>query len=204
MSRHNWRSEEVSDAGGAASRLRNELERLGVRRCLDAAAGERPIRSAADVGCGHGRLTPVLAEFAGRAVGFEREEELLARARRSQPGVEWVAIADLSSLPAPEGSFDFAMTFTVLQHVPDDAARRALGEVRRIAAGGFALLVEETDPSLGAELPPDWKGGMTRGRAVATYESWMAPWRLTLSFPRRIEPGYPRKDVGTYMLFRSP
>ena len=204
MSRHNWRFEEVSDAGGAASSLRNELERLDVRRCLDAAARERPIHSAADVGCGYGRLTPVLAEVAARVVGFEREDELLARARRSQPGIEWASIEDLWSLPAPDGSFDLAMTFTVLQHVPDDAARSVLAEVRRIAAGGFALLVEETDPSLGAEIPPGWKGGMTRGRAVATYESWMAPWRLRLSMPRRIEPGYSRKDVGTYMLFRSP
>jgi SAM-dependent methyltransferase len=203
MSRHNWRFEEVSDAGGAASSLRNELERHDVRRCLDAAARERPIRSAADVGCGYGRLTPVLAEFAGRVVGFEREEELLARARASHPGIEWVSIADLSSLPAPDGSFDLAMTFTVVQHVPDDAARSVLAEMRRVAAGGFTLLVEETDPCLGAELPPGWRGGMTRGRPVATYESWMAPWRLTLSFPRRIEPGYARADVGTYMLFRS-
>lgn len=203
MSRHNWRFHEVSDIGGPASSLRNYLEQRDVRRCLGAAVQERPISTAADVGCGYGRLTTVLTEFAGRVVGFEREEGLLEEARRLQPGIEWLPIEDLAVLPVPDGAIDFAMTFTVLQHVDDETARRVVEELRRIAAGGFLLLVEETDPSLGAEFPPDWAGGMTRGRAVATYEAWMAPWRLTLSFPRRIEPGYPRGDVGTYMLFKA-
>jgi len=203
VSRHSWRFEEVSDISGAASSLRNYLEQRDVRRCLETASQERAIRSAADVGCGYGRLTPVLGEFAARVAGFEREEALLALARRLQPRVEWAAIPDLSSLPAPDGAFDFAMTFTVLQHVPDEAARRIIRELQRVAAGGFVLLVEETDASLGDDRPESWSGGLTRGRPVETWRAWMDPWTLTLSFPRAIEPGYPREDVGTYMLFRS-
>jgi SAM-dependent methyltransferase len=203
MSRHAWRFDEVSDISGAASALRNYLEQRDVRRCLEAAARERPIRGAADVGCGYGRLTPVLSEFAARVVGFERESALLAEARRLQPGVEWKEIANLAELPAADREFDFAMSFTVLQHVPDEAARSVARELRRIAAGGFVLLVEETDPALGADVPSDWSGGMTRGRAVPTWESWMAPWRLVLTLPRTIEPGYARVDVGTYMLFQG-
>jgi len=201
MSRPPWRFQDVSDTAGPASLLRNELERRGVRRCLEAACRERPVRSACDVGCGYGRLTPVLSEFADRVVGFERETTLLSQARGVSPDVEWTPITDLASLPAPDGAFDLAMTFTVLQHVHDEGARRVVAELQRVARGGFLLLVEETDPALGAEFPAGWAGGMTRGRSVATYESWMAPWRLRLSFPREIEPGYPRADVGTYMLF---
>ncbi|MGH9366963.1 MAG: class I SAM-dependent methyltransferase [Thermoanaerobaculia bacterium] len=201
-SRHRWRFDEVSDIGGAASSLRNYLEQSGVRRCLETAARERPIRAAADVGCGYGRLTPVLTEFAPRVAGFEREETLLAEARRLQPGVEWISVKDLASLPAPDGAFDFAMTFTVLQHIPDAAACQVVAELQRVARGGFLLLVEETDPALGAELPRDVPGG-TRGRPVETWEQWLAPWRLRLAFPRSIEPGYPRADVGTFLLFGS-
>ena len=203
MTRHAWRFDEVSDISGAAAGLRNYLEQRDVRRCLETARNERPIRSAADVGCGYGRLTPVLAEFAARVCGFEREEDLLALARRLQPGVEWTAVGDLASLPVEDGAFDFAMTFTVLQHVAEDPAKRILAELRRIAAGGFVLLVEETDAALGAEPPAGWSGGLTLGRPVATWEAWMAPWRLVSRFPRTIEPGYPRADVGTYMLFRQ-
>lgn len=203
MSRHRWRFEEVSDIGGAASSLRNYLEQSGVRRCLESAASERPIRAAADVGCGYGRLTMVLTEFAARVAGFEREEALLDEARRLQPGIEWTGISDLASLPAPDRAFDFAMTFTVLQHLDDASARKAIGELQRIAGGGFLLLVEETDPAVGSELPPDLPGG-TRGRSVATWDQWLSPWRRRLAFPRRIEPGYARADVGTYMLFEAP
>jgi SAM-dependent methyltransferase len=203
MSRHTWCFHEVSDISGAAASLRNYLEQRDVRRCLEAASRERPVRAAADVGCGYGRLTPVLAEFAARVTGYEREEALLEEARRLQPGIEWRPIEGLASLPAADGAFDFAMCFTVLQHVHDGAAERVARELRRIATGGFVLLVEETDPALGSDLPPDWSGGMTRGRPVETWVSWMAPWKLVLSFPRTIEPGYARGDVGSYMLFRG-
>ncbi len=203
MTRHRWSFEEVSDIGGAASSVRNYLEQSGVRRCLGAAVKERPIRAAADVGCGYGRLTMVLKEFAARVAGFEREESLLAEARRLQPGIEWTAISDLASLPAPAGAFDFAMTFTVLQHLDDASARRTIVELQRIASGGFLLLVEETDPGVGSELPAGAPSG-TRGRSVATWDRWLSPWRRRLAFPRRIEPGYARADVGTYMLFAAP
>jgi len=145
----------------------------------------------------------VLSEFASSVAAFEREEPLLVAARALQPGVAWTAVDDLAKLPSENGSFDFVMTFTVLQHVPESEAQRILRELRRIAAGGFVLLAEETDPGLGAEPPPGWSGGLTVGRPIATWESWMAPWRLVLNFPRTIEPGYARADVGTYMLFRD-
>lgn len=203
MTRHIWQPHEVSDARAAASDLRNGLERRDVRRCLEHAARDRPIRAACEVGCGYGRLTSVLSEFAPRVVGFEREAELLRAARRLSPGVDWVRVSALTALPAASGSFDFAMTFTVLQHLNDVTARQAVEELQRIAAGGFVLLVEETDSSLGAGLDPDSLEAMTRGRAVATYRSWIAPWALCLCFPREIEPGYPRADVGAYMLFTA-
>jgi len=203
MTRHQWSFDEVSDISGAAASLRNYLEQRDVRRCLEAAASERALGSACDVGCGYGRLTMVLREAARRVVGFEREDDLLSQARRLQPEIEWVSIQDLARLPVPDGAFDFAMSFTVLQHMSDAAARRVADELKRIARGGFVLLVEETDAALGGDVPPDWELGMTRGRAGSTYAAWMEPWKLRLSFPRQIEPGYARSDVGTYMLFAS-
>lgn len=37
---------------------------------------------------------------------------------------------------------------------------------------------------------------------TASYAEWMAPRRLVAHEPRRVEPTYPRHDVGTYMAFR--
>ncbi len=199
--RHRWTVAEVADAAGPGANVRNYLEQSGVRRCLQAAAAIRPIRRAADVGCGDGRLTMVLREVAGEVVGFEREPGLLAEATRLLPSVEFRSIDALSSLPAPDAAFDFAMTFTVLQHLDDAEARRVVAELRRIARGGLVLLTEETDAAFsdGGE-----GGGLTKGRSVATYREWMRPFEPVLEFPREIEPGYPRRDVGTYMLFVDP
>jgi len=156
---------------------------------------------ACDVGCGYGRLTMVLGELAAEVVGFEREEGLIAEARRLLPRIEFRQVETLASLPAPTAFFDFAMTFTVLQHLADSDARAAISELKRVASGGFVLLVEETDASFVNGVEGQ---GLTKGRPIATYVDWMRPFEPALQFPREIEPGYPRADVGTYMVFRDP
>jgi SAM-dependent methyltransferase len=199
MERHVWSVPEVMDAVGPGGNLRNYLEQRDLRRCLETAAALGPIRRACDVGCGYGRLTMVLAEFATEVLGFEREPAFVAEARRLLPAIDFVQLDSLRELPAPTGSFEFAMTFTVLQHMRDPDARDVLAEVKRVAKRGFVLLTEETDPALGEGA--DESAGVTIGRPERVYAEWMAPFDEVLRFPRQIEPGYPRTNVGTYMLF---
>jgi SAM-dependent methyltransferase len=201
--RHRWSVSEVSDVSGPGALYRNYLEQQDVRRCLRAASETAPLRSAADVGCGYGRLTMVLTEFAPEVVGFEREAELLRPARGLMPGVDFREAASLTRLPAEPSAFDFAMTFTVLQHMRPPEARGVIRELQRVTTR-FVLLVEETDAGFVDGDPGAEGTGITVGRDVSTYSTWMEPWALALSFPRRIEPGYPRADVGSYMLFRAP
>jgi ubiquinone/menaquinone biosynthesis C-methylase UbiE len=143
----------------------------------------------------------VLTETAAHVVGFEREASFVEAAARLLPSVGFRRIETLASLPAPDGAFDFAMTFTVLQHLGDAEARRVVAELQRVARGGIVLLTEETDPTLvdGVE-----GGGLTKGRSRETYREWMRPFEPVLEFARQIEPGYPRADVGTYMMFAGP
>ena len=202
-SRHVWTPRDISDTSGPGALLRAYLEQRDLRRCLRKVTEDRPLASACDVGCGYGRLTPVLTEFAPRVVGFEREPRLVAQARHLQPEVEFAAVDSLSHLPAAGGEFGFAMTFTVLQHLGDREARAAAEELERIAAGGFVLLVEETDAALRDGDPKRPGAGLTVGRPLEAYADWMRPWTLCESVPRRIEPGYARADVGTFMLFRA-
>ena len=200
-SRHHWTVSEVSDVSGPAALLRNYLEQQDLRRCLRAAAEAKPLRTAADVGCGYGRLTMVLSEFASEAVaGFEREPELLRQARSLMPGIDFRKTPSLDRLPAEESEFDFAMTFTVLQHMREWDALAVIRELKRVSSG-FALLVEETDSKFADGDPAAEGTGITVGRGVSVYAGWMEPWPMILSFPRRIEPGYPRPDVGHFMLF---
>jgi SAM-dependent methyltransferase len=205
MDRMVWTPTDVVDVDGPRAMFRAYLEQRDVRALFASVAGAARVRAACDVGCGFGRLTPVLTEFAHGVVGFEREQALLAVARNLQPGLEFRDVQTLSSLPADEQSFDLGLVFTVLQHMPDPDAIVVIDEVRRIMhPGGYLLLCEETDASLEAGDRARAHHGYTRGRPVDTYAGWLAPWRLVATRQREIEPGYPRPDVGTYMLFAGP
>lgn len=199
-----WTPSDVTDVTGPRAYLRNYLEQRDVRRFVARAAGRRPIRTAYDIGCGYGRLTPVLAEFAPFVVGFEREPSLLAMARELLPTLTFVDTPDLATLAAENGSADFVMTFTVLQHLPDARAEAVVAEVLRVASPtAHLLVVEESDPTLEAGDPTRADLGYTRGRPTAWYAQRLAPFHLVATAKREIEPGYPKDDVGTYMFFEG-
>jgi len=205
MERLVWTPREVVDVDGPRAMLRAYLEQRDVRELVAGVARVAPIAAACDVGCGFGRLTPVLAEFAERVVGFERETDLLHVARSLQPSIDFRQIEALSKLPADDASFTFGLVFTVLQHVPEPEVQTVIAELRRIVApDGHLLLCEETDAALEAGDKTQVHLGYTCGRPVTTYEAWLAPWRLVATSHRVIEPDYPRADVGTYMLFAGP
>ena len=197
-----WTVRDVVDAEAPAFALRTYLEQAGVRRFLARASRGQRLGAAAEVGCGYGRLLPVLGEFAESVSGFERQPELAAEAARLHTAARIFRVSSLANLPAPDAAFDFVLTFTVLQHLVDPLAARVAREILRLRApGGHVLLCEETDPAhVHGDLSDD--GGMcTVGRAAATYAGLFAPLRLLESAPRVIEPTYPRADVGTYLLF---
>jgi SAM-dependent methyltransferase len=200
-----WTVTDVTDVFGPGAILRSYFEQRDVRRFLQRAAARGPIGCAVDVGCGYGRLTPVLTEVAPRVIGCEREASLLEIARPLQPDVTFLEAHSLTRLPIETGLADFVMAFTVLQHLPDAHAEAVLGEMRRILRRvGHVLLVEETDPNLEAGDATHADLGYTKGRPVAWYAERMPGFALLDTSPRRIEPGYPRPDVGTYMFFGAP
>lgn len=196
-----WQIAEVVDVDGPAFAARTYREQAELRRYLGLIASRIDIGRLADVGCGFGRLTPVLAEF-GDAVGFEREPAFVDQARALWPEITFHGVASLAELPADTGAFDAVLTFTVLQHLIDPVARRVCGELRRVLSPrGFVLACEETDPRHVSGDVQDADARVTVGRSVARYQELMAPLRLIATSPRRIEPTYHRPDVGSYMLF---
>jgi SAM-dependent methyltransferase len=199
-----WNAQMVSNSGGAeAAAIRNYLEQRLVREALAVARAHRPAVVALDVGAGFGRLSCVLAEFAPRVIAVERDPQLRQLGQTLNPAIGFIAIPSLDRLPLADASADLALTFTVLQHLSDDECRRVLAEVQRVVPAGHVLLVEETDEEFGpAQFRPE--SGLHIGRSVARYTEWLAPWQLLQTWPRRIEPTYPRRDVGTAMLFTSP
>jgi ubiquinone/menaquinone biosynthesis C-methylase UbiE len=107
------------------------------------AAGLEPGQRVLDVACGTG----VLAEEAARRVapggavtGLDRNEGMLAVARRKAPGIDWrQGMAE--SLPFPDGTFDAVLSQFGLMFFEDRA--QALREMARVTrpGGRIALAV---------------------------------------------------------------
>lgn len=98
-----------------------------------------------DAACGTGDLALAdLRAGAGRVIGVDFSEPMLARARRKSAEVEWVQ-GDLSQLPYPDGMFQAATIGFGLRNVSD--LDGALSELRRVLAPGGRLgILEITRP----------------------------------------------------------
>lgn len=174
-----------------------------VREVLAEIAATRKIRRALEVGCGYGRVLLVLGEFADEVLAVEREPELAATAQRLVPEARVTQQRSIVELPGvADGSCDFVMTFTVLQHMIDEDVRRVLAEIKRVTApGGFVLITEKVVPGDETEHHDDRTRFLSKHRPVATYEAWMAPFTLVSTRPRPAPAAWNRNS-GTAMLFK--
>ncbi|MFI7677218.1 class I SAM-dependent methyltransferase [Actinophytocola sp. NPDC049390] len=149
---------ELAPAVTAATRgqVAGHLDRLSVLL-------GRPLRSALEIGCGIGRLTPTIAATAERVLAVDMTEEMLARARVACAGLGNVEFQRRTAqrLAIPESRVDVAVCVWVLMHVLDDAEfAAACRGIARSAA--HLVLVEYTD----AAVPV---GRYSRLRSLADY-----------------------------------
>jgi len=201
-----WQQQHVVDVRDSAFAARTYIEHRDLRRVILQALGHVPVRTrAAEFGSGFGRITPVLTEYALSVTGFEREAAFITESKSLFPDISFDHVESLSRVPAPDASFDLVLTFTVLQHLTDESLRLVVAEIIRVLRpSGVLILCEETDVSQRTGDVFDPNGICTIGRSVDTYAKLLQPLTLSATHPRRIEPTYPRSEVGTYMTFVRP
>lgn len=103
------------------------------------------VDAAIELGCGSGRLLPVLAERARRVVGVEGHAASLVEASARDTSAVLVH-ADLAGVPFEDGSFDLAVALDVLEHLPP---LPFLTEAHRLVRpGGHLLLTVPAFPIL--------------------------------------------------------
>jgi len=137
----------------------------GFTRVLGHVSAHLP--SVLDVGCGNGRLLPVLHARHGaglRYVGVDASEPLLTLARQQPLGMDgrFVHGDFVHTEPAqvlPPGAYDLVSVFAVLHHVPEERRRLALlrAAAARLAPGGvlaFTLWRFDTDPRFASRCVP--------------------------------------------------
>jgi SAM-dependent methyltransferase len=104
-----------------------------LRRC-EIGAGTRLL----DVGCGAGGFLQLAAARGADVSGMDATPELLAIARRRNPGVR-LDQGDLESLPHEDASFDVVTGFNSFQYAADPT--QGLREARRVAKSGGRVVV---------------------------------------------------------------
>jgi SAM-dependent methyltransferase len=143
----------------AAYRLRilHELYGLGTCRVLLQSGLDRGMR-VADLGCGIGMVTELLAELVGaegRVVGIDSSAAQLAQAREElSSGGSNVTFIEASATDtglSPE-SFDLVYCRFLLLHLPDP--ERALNEIFRLLKPNGILVCEDGDLTASGSEPP--------------------------------------------------
>lgn len=103
----------------------------------------------ADLGCGTGNASELLAPHVQGIVAVDQSEPMLEAARQRLAGRKNVRFAagGLDALPLADASVDAAVCILVLHHIPEPVS--ALREMRRILrtgrGGGVALIVDMTE-----------------------------------------------------------
>jgi len=107
-------------APAASQRLVDEFVRLS-----GLPAGAR----VADLGCGSGTFTSLLASAGYDCIGLDISAKLIAVGRQKYPGIGFVA-GDIERLPLPDASVDGVLLSGVVHHFPDPS--RCAAEVFRV------------------------------------------------------------------------
>ena len=119
---------------GLDQRWRRRTVRIAVK------PGDRVL----DACCGTGDLAILAARAGATVVGLDFSTEMLARARRKAPELEWIE-GDLLELPFEDASFDAATVGFGVRNVAD--LGRALAELRRVLKPeGIVAILEITRP----------------------------------------------------------
>ena len=138
-------------------RILHGLYGPGTRHLLLGAGLRRGMR-VADVGCGVGLVTALLAQLVGpegQVVGIDFSGAQLAQARQRLASVGANASfveASATDTGLPPGSFDLVYCRFLLLHLPDP--ERALGEMRSLLKPEGLLVCEDGDLTSAGSEPP--------------------------------------------------
>ncbi len=139
-----------------------------------------------DFGCGNGAQTLALAPRFRQTVGVDVEREHLRALARAVAGVAPGRVTPVlfggGRLPFRDRAFDAAVSFEVLEHVPDD--RAALAELRRVLRPGGVLVLT---------VPNRWWPFETHGADLPLLRRGRVP--LLSWLPRRLHDRWARARI---------
>ncbi len=89
-----------------------------------------------DIACGTGTVIEILAKYPALKVsGCDISDFLLAKAVERGIDQSRLQVCDATSMPYPDGAFDYSYSIGSLEHFPEDGIGAFLKEARRITRG---------------------------------------------------------------------
>jgi ubiquinone/menaquinone biosynthesis C-methylase UbiE len=146
--------------------------------------------SVLDVGCGTGTLSIAAKRLVGpkgTVYGIDASREMIARARKKavKAGIEVVFTNEVAeALPFQDARFDAVLASMMLHHLPGEARRQCLREVRRVLKPGGRLLAV------------DFGGSGRRGRGLMAHFHRHTHFDLREVVPMMTEAGLTSVDSG--------
>ena len=124
------------------ARIYDELRHKPLdRQLLDRFADSvREIGLACDMGCGPGQVARYLHERGAQVCGVDLSPEMVQRARRLNPGIDFQQ-GDMLALDVEDEAWAGIAAFYSIIHIPLDDLVRALRELRRVLQPGGRLLL---------------------------------------------------------------
>jgi SAM-dependent methyltransferase len=124
------------------ARIYDELRHKPLdRQLLDRFAdSEREVGLACDMGCGPGQVARYLHERGAQVCGVDLSPEMVVRARRLNPGIDFQQ-GDMLALNVDDGAWAGIAAFYSIIHIPRGDLVRALRELRRVLRPGGRLLL---------------------------------------------------------------
>jgi len=148
----------VGEAGERRLRAIQTVIGPATRRFLET-AGLQPGMRVADLGCGIGTVTRLIAEIVGpdgHAIGVDLSTAQLDLARKAAASAQLAncQFVEASAIETglPEASFDAVYCRLLLIHLPDPL--RGLAEMKRLLKPGGLLVCEDTEVASAFSEPP--------------------------------------------------
>jgi SAM-dependent methyltransferase len=98
-----------------------------------------------DIGCGVGRMHPLLQPLVATLSGTDISPASIERAARDNPDVDY-RLGEAGSLPWAQASVDATLAVCVLHHVPPDERHGLISAMRRVTRPGGLVIIIEHNP----------------------------------------------------------
>lgn len=153
-----------SDQRAVWERFYREQQRpwrgIGKLGGLDACKGARAL----DLGCGNGKTVSALIQAGADVTGIDFSDSAVEYCQEKFSGSARFAVADCTSLPFPDRSFDIVTAVHIFEHLDDVQLLKTVSEVRRVLVPGGVILVRSF--AVG-DMRSDGKDSNVRGNGIS-------------------------------------